>query len=117
MEHHSNIVPWQMLERVKGVKIKYLDVKENGALKLEELPELLTDKTKLVGIIHASNVLGTVNPVKEIVKEAKKAGAVVLIDAAQSAPHLKIDVNDEEKVENPETQEYQEWIPFVDELD
>jgi len=94
MEHHSNIVPWQMLERVKGVKIKYLEVNENGTLKLEELPKLLTDKTKLVSIIHASNVLGTVNPVKDIVKEAKKVGALVLVDAAQSAPHFKIDVTD-----------------------
>jgi len=94
MEHHSNIVPWQMLERVKGVKIKYLEVNENGTLKLEELPKLLTDKTKLVSLIHASNVLGTVNPVKDIVKEAKKVGALVLVDAAQSAPHFKIDVTD-----------------------
>ncbi|MGI9535169.1 MAG: aminotransferase class V-fold PLP-dependent enzyme [Thermodesulfobacteriota bacterium] len=94
MEHHSNIVPWQMLEKVKGVKIKYLDVNEDGTLKLEELPKLLTDRTKLVGIIHASNVLGTVNPVKEIVKEAKKVGALVLVDAAQSVPHIKIDITD-----------------------
>ncbi len=94
MEHHSNIVPWQMLEKVKGVKIKYLEVNENGSLKLEELPKLLTDKTKLVSLIHTSNVLGTVNPVKDIVKEAKKVGALVLVDAAQSAPHFKIDVAD-----------------------
>ena len=94
MEHHSNIVPWQMLEKVKGVKIKYLEVNENGTLKLEELPKLLTDKTKLVSLIHTSNVLGTVNPVKDIVKEAKKVGALVLVDAAQSAPHFKIDVTD-----------------------
>jgi len=94
MEHHSNIVPWQMLEKVIGVKIKYLDVNDNGTLKLEELPKLLTNKTKLVAIVHASNVLGTVNPVKKIVKEAKKVGALVLVDAAQSVPHLKIDIND-----------------------
>ena len=94
MEHHSNIVPWQMLEKVKGVKIKYLDVNEDGTLKLEELPKLLTDKTRLVGIIHTSNVLGTVNPVKDIVNEAKKAGAVVMVDAAQAVPHFEINVSD-----------------------
>ena len=94
MEHHSNIVPWQMLRDLKGIKIKVLGVDTKGNLKLDELPGLLSEKTKLVSIIHASNVLGTINPIKYITQEAKKVGAMVLIDAAQSIPHLSIDVNE-----------------------
>jgi len=94
MEHHSNIVPWQMLRDIRGIKINVLGVNEKGDLKLEELSGVLSDKTKLVCVIHASNVLGTVNPVKLITEEAKKVGALVLIDAAQSAPHIPIDVQD-----------------------
>lgn len=94
MEHHSNIVPWQMLRDVKGIKINVLGVDDKGDLRLDDLPKLLTERTKLVSIIHASNVLGTVNPVKQITEEAKKVGALVLIDAAQSIPHLPIDVSD-----------------------
>lgn len=94
MEHHSNIVPWQMLRDLKGIKINVLGVDEKGDLKLEDLSRVLSDKTKLVCIIHASNVLGTVNPVKKITEEAKKVGALVLIDAAQSAPHIPINVQD-----------------------
>jgi len=94
MEHHSNIVPWQMLRDLKGIKINVLGVDNKGDLLLDELPKLLTEKTKLVSIIHASNVLGTVNPIKHITREAKKVGALVLIDAAQSIPHLPIDIND-----------------------
>ena len=94
MEHHSNIVPWQMLRDVKGIKINVLGVDDKGDLKLDELPKLLTERTKLVSIIHASNVLGTVNPVKEITRQAKEVGALVLIDAAQSIPHLPIDVSE-----------------------
>ncbi len=94
MEHHSNIVPWQMLRDLKGIKINVLGVDNKGDLLLDELPGLLTERTKLVSVIHASNVLGTVNPVKYITREAKKVGALVLIDAAQSIPHIPIDVND-----------------------
>ena len=94
MEHHSNIVPWQMLRDVKGIKINVIGVNEGGDLDLEQFSNLLTEKTKLVGLIHASNVLGTINPVKEITKKAKEVGALVLIDAAQSAPHFSIDVKD-----------------------
>ncbi len=94
MEHHSNIVPWQMLRDLKGIKINVLGVDNKGDLLLDELPKLLTEKTKLVSIIHASNVLGTVNPIKHITREAKKVGALVLIDAAQSIPHLPIDIKD-----------------------
>lgn len=94
MEHHSNIVPWQMLRDLKGIKINVLGLDSKGNLDLEQLPKLLSENTKLVSIIHASNVLGTVNPVKYITQQAKKVGALVLVDAAQSVPHLAIDVND-----------------------
>jgi len=94
MEHHSDIVPWQMLRDLKGIKINVLGVDEKGDLKLEDLSGVLSEKTKLVCIIHASNVLGTVNPVKKITEEAKKFGALVLIDSAQSAPHIPINVQD-----------------------
>lgn len=92
MEHHSDIVPWLMLRRRRNITLKFLDVDENGRLKLYKLSKLLTPKTKLVGVVHASNVLGTINPVAEIACEAKKVGALVLVDAAQSAPHIPIDV-------------------------
>jgi cysteine desulfurase/selenocysteine lyase len=92
MEHHSNIVPWQALRRLKGIQLKFIDVDDCGRLRLDELPRLLTEKTRLVGLIHASNVLGTVNPVAEIAREAHRTGALVLIDGAQSVPHLPLDV-------------------------
>ncbi len=92
MEHHSDIVPWFRLRELKQIAVKFLDVTESGRLKLNELTQLLTKRTKLVGMVHASNVLGTINPVAEIIHEAKKIGAVTLVDAAQSAPHIKIDV-------------------------
>ncbi|MEM4409946.1 MAG: cysteine desulfurase [Candidatus Caldarchaeum sp.] len=94
MEHHSNIVPWQMLRDTNGAVLKFIDLDDDGNLRLDELPKLLTEKTKVVGIVHASNVLGVVNPVKEIIREAKRVGAKVLVDAAQSLPHLPIDVID-----------------------
>ncbi len=94
MEHHSNIVPWQMLRDRLGIKLKYIPVDGGGNLALDDLPRLITPRTKLVGVSHASNVLGTVNPVKHITEEAHKAGAIVLVDAAQSAPHIGIDVSD-----------------------
>ncbi|MGH7889842.1 MAG: aminotransferase class V-fold PLP-dependent enzyme, partial [Thermodesulfobacteriota bacterium] len=93
MEHHSDIVPWQMLRDSKGIELRFLDVDDDGKLKLDDLPKLLSERTKLVGIIHASNVLGLINPVEEIVREAKKVGALVLVDAAQSVPHFPIDVS------------------------
>ena len=93
MEHHSNIVPWQMVRNSRGIKLRFLDVDDRGRLRLDELPKLLSERTKLVGIIHASNVLGTINPLEEIIKEAKKVGALVLVDAAQSVPHFPLDVN------------------------
>ena len=93
MEHHSNIVPWQMLTESKGIKLRFLDVDDEGRLKVEDLPKLISQRTKLVCVAHASNVLGVVNPIKEIVDEAKKVGALSLVDAAQSVPHLPIDVS------------------------
>lgn len=94
MEHHSNIVPWQMLRDQKGIVLKYIDVDENGDLILDDLPNLITEKTKFVSVIHGSNVTGAINPVKEIAAEAKKVGALVLVDAAQTVPHMKVDVKE-----------------------
>lgn len=94
MEHHSNIVPWYILSQEKGCTIKVVPVTENGELDMETYSSLLNEKTKLVAITHASNALGTINPVKKIAELAHKAGAVVLIDGAQSSVHLDIDVQD-----------------------
>lgn len=91
MEHHSDIVPWFRLRELKQIAVKFLDVTAGGRLKLDELPQLLTKRTKLVGMVQASNVLGTINPVAEIIHEAKKVGAVTLVDAAQAAPHIPLD--------------------------
>ncbi|NIQ06778.1 MAG: cysteine desulfurase [Candidatus Korarchaeota archaeon] len=93
LEHHSNILPWLALEKERGIKVKFVKVKENGVLDLEELKEKLTGKTKLIAITHISNVLGTILPVKEITKIAHEKGALVLVDGAQSAPHMSVDVN------------------------
>lgn len=94
MEHHSNIVPWQILCEEKKAVLKVIPVSDEGELMLEEFPRLLSDKTRLVAVNHASNSLGTINPVKEIVRMAHHRGAVVLIDGAQAGPHLDIDVTD-----------------------
>ncbi len=94
MEHHSNIVPWQILCKEKNALLKVIPVADNGELSLTAYKDLLTSKTKLVSIVHVSNALGTVNPVKSMIAAAHKAGAVVLIDGAQSAVHLDIDVQD-----------------------
>jgi cysteine desulfurase/selenocysteine lyase len=94
MEHHSNIVPWQMLRDRSGIRLKYISVDKNGELEIDALPGLLTERTKLVSVVYASNVLGTINPVKRIADAAHEAGALVLIDAAQSAPHLPVNISD-----------------------
>ena len=94
MEHHSNIVPWQMLAREKNAEIEFIKIDENGLLRQDEIHGLIDERTKLVGVTHASNVLGTINQVKEIVKIAHKSGAQVLVDAAQSVPHMRVDVRD-----------------------
>ncbi|UXX81344.1 cysteine desulfurase [Reichenbachiella carrageenanivorans] len=92
LEHHSNIVPWQMLCEEKGAVLKVIPVNEKGELIFEEYVKLLSDKTKLVSVNYISNALGTINPVKEIINAAHKVDAKVLIDAAQAAPHVKLDV-------------------------
>lgn len=94
MEHHANIVPWQMLAQEKGATIKVIPMTDAGELILESLDELLTARTKIVGVVHVSNVLGTVNPVKEIIAKAHAKGVPVLVDGAQAVPHLKVDVKD-----------------------
>ncbi|MEO9967611.1 MAG: cysteine desulfurase [Reichenbachiella sp.] len=92
LEHHSNIVPWQMLCEENGAMLKVIPVNDKGELIFDEYVKLLSDKTRLVAVNYISNALGTINPVKEIINEAHKAGAKVLIDAAQAAPHVKMDV-------------------------
>lgn len=94
MEHHSNIVPWQILCEEKGAILKVIPVNEAGELQMDVFHSLLNSKTKIVAIVHASNALGTINPVKEIVAAAHKVGAVVLVDGAQSTVHMDIDVQD-----------------------
>lgn len=94
MEHHSNIVPWQMLTEKTGAKLRVIPMNQNGELVLSEYYNLLSEKAKIVFINHVSNALGTVNPVKEIINAAHKAGAAVLLDGAQAAAHLKADVQD-----------------------
>ena len=92
MEHHSNIVPWQMLCEEKGAKLRVIPMNDSGELLLDEYQKLLNPRTRMVAVTHVSNALGTVNPVRQIVNMAHKAGALALIDGAQAAPHLKIDV-------------------------
>jgi cysteine desulfurase/selenocysteine lyase len=94
MEHHSNIVPWQILCEEKGAVLKVIPINDNGDLLMDEYKKLLNTKTKLVSIVHASNALGTANPVEQIIDAAHKAGAVVLVDGAQSTVHLDINVQE-----------------------
>ena len=94
LEHHSNIIPWQLLARRTGAVIKYIELDEQGRWILDELPHLLTDRTKIVAISHVSNALGTVNPVKRVAAAAHEVGALVLVDGAQGAVHTKVDVKD-----------------------
>ncbi|MCT7952643.1 SufS family cysteine desulfurase [Ancylothrix sp. C2] len=94
MEHHSNLVPWQLVAQKTGAVLKFVELTETQEFDFEQYKSLLSDKTKLVSVVHVSNTLGCVNPVKEIVAEARKFGAKVLIDACQSVPHLAIDVKD-----------------------
>jgi cysteine desulfurase / selenocysteine lyase len=92
MEHHSNLVPWQMLQMERGIELDFIPVTENGLLDLETYRVLLSRSPKLVSFTHMSNVLGTINPAAEIIRLAHEAGAVTLVDAAQSVPHLSVDV-------------------------
>lgn len=94
MEHHSNIVPWQILCEEKGAILKVIPINDKGELLMDEYKKLLNNKTKLVSIVHVSNALGTINTVKEIIEAAHEVGAVVLVDGAQSTVHLDIDVQD-----------------------
>lgn len=94
MEHHANIVPWQLLQQRIGFKINVVPVNERGELRLDVYRSLFNDRTRLVSVCHASNVLGTVNPVKEMIAEAHSHGVPVVIDGAQAAPHIRIDVRD-----------------------
>ena len=92
MEHHSNIVSWQLQAMKRGIVVKHLPITDKGELCLDSLESLISDKTKIISIAHVSNVLGTVNPVEEIIKTAHAHGIPVLVDGAQSAPHFKVDV-------------------------
>lgn len=94
MEHHSNLVPWQNVCKTTGAKLNYMYINNEFELSDEEIESKITDKTKIVGITHVSNVLGTINNVKKIIKYAHKKGAIVVVDASQSIPHMKIDVQD-----------------------
>lgn len=93
-EHHSNLIPWQQVAKAKGAILKYMYTDENGELTEEEVHSKITDKTKIVSIAHVSNTLGTINPVKQIAEYAHSKGAVVIVDGAQSVPHMKVDVRD-----------------------
>ena len=94
MEHHSNLVPWQYVSRKTGAKLKYMYINDNYELDMDEVKAKITDKTKVVGIVHISNVTGTINNVKEIIDYAHSKGAVVVLDVSQSIPHMKIDVKE-----------------------
>jgi cysteine desulfurase / selenocysteine lyase len=94
MEHHANIVPWQMLCEEKGARLRVIPMNDAGELLIDEYEGLLNERTKLVGVTHVSNALGTVNPIKQMIAQAHKYGVPVLIDGAQSAPHMPVDVQD-----------------------
>jgi cysteine desulfurase/selenocysteine lyase len=94
MEHHSNIVPWQLQQRRKDIRIKVIPINDKGELDIEAYKKMFTERTKIVSVTHVSNVLGTINPVKEIVRIAHEHNVPVMIDGAQSAPHIKVDVQD-----------------------
>ncbi|MDC3412344.1 cysteine desulfurase [Aquibacillus sp. 3ASR75-11] len=94
MEHHSNIIPWQQVAKATGATLKYIPLQPDGTVTLEDVKTTVTNNTKIVAMVHVSNVLGTVNPVKDVAEIAHDHGAVMLVDGAQSAPHMKIDVQD-----------------------
>ena len=94
MEHHSNLLPWQLLSQRTGAKMRFIEITDEGVLQLEGLDSLLTERTKLVAMTHVSNVLGTINPVQELTAAAHAVGAKVLIDGAQSVPHFDVDVRE-----------------------
>ena len=94
MEHHANLIPWQELSLKTGVKLRFIPITDEGYLDLSDLENLINAKTKIVSFVHQSNILGTVNPVSEIVKRAKTVGALTLLDGCQSVPHMPVDVVD-----------------------
>ncbi|MBO0958936.1 cysteine desulfurase [Neobacillus sp. MM2021_6] len=94
MEHHSNIIPWQQVAKRTGAQLKYIPLQEDGTLSLDDVRATITENTKIVSVMQVSNVLGVINPVKEIAQIAHENGAVMVVDGAQSAPHMKIDVQD-----------------------
>lgn len=94
MEHHSNIIPWQQLAKEKGAVLKYIPLQEDGTISLEDVRATITEATKIVSVMQVSNVLGVINPVKEIAKIAHEHGAIMVVDGAQSTPHMKVDVRD-----------------------
>jgi cysteine desulfurase/selenocysteine lyase len=94
MEHHSNIVSWQLQQQRKGIRLRVIPITDDGLLRLEEYERLFNERTRIVSVTHVSNVLGTINPVKEIIRIAHEHGVPVLIDGAQSTPHMKVDVQE-----------------------
>lgn len=94
MEHHSNIIPWQQLAKRTGATLKYIPLQQDGTITVEDAKKTITNNTKIVAIMHVSNVLGTINPIKEIAKLAHENGAIIVVDGAQGAPHMKVDVQD-----------------------
>lgn len=94
MEHHSNLIPWQQVAKVTGATLKFIPMEEDGTISIEKVRETVTDNTKIVAITHVSNVLGTTNPIKEIAKIVHEHGGIIVVDGAQGAPHLKVDVQD-----------------------
>ena len=94
MEHHSNIVPWHIIAKELELSIDFIPIRDNGTLNIENIDQLITNKTKLVSVVHQSNVLGTINPIKDIIDKAHEKDAVVLIDGSQSVVHQSIDVEE-----------------------
>lgn len=94
MEHHSNLIPWQQAAKATGATLKYIPMQEDGTLDLQDVEQTITERTKVVSVVHVSNVLGVTNPVKEIAAIAHRKGAVMVVDGAQSTPHMTIDVQD-----------------------
>ncbi|MFC4809257.1 cysteine desulfurase [Paenibacillus sp. GCM10023250] len=94
MEHHSNLIPWQQVAKATGASLKYIPLQKDGSIRLEDVEATITDRTKIVSVMYVSNVLGVINPIKEIAAIAHKRGAVMVVDGAQSTPHMKVDVRD-----------------------
>jgi cysteine desulfurase / selenocysteine lyase len=94
MEHHSNLIPWQQVAKATGATLKYIPLQDDGSISLKDVEQAVTDRTKMVAVVYVSNVLGVTNPVKEIAAIAHRHGAKMLVDGAQSTPHMKVDVQD-----------------------